>query len=162
MKTWTVMLVLLLMLCLTAGAALATNMKLHGTLVEPPACTVSGGKEIDVDFGSAVGVDKVDGTNYLQTISYQVTCLPGAGSWSLGLTVIGSASGFDTAALQTDVTDLGIKLLQGNKAWPINQRLTGVDINKLPILQAVPVKKPGVKLKEGAFNATATLLADYQ
>ncbi|MGE6470454.1 fimbrial protein [Serratia proteamaculans] len=162
MKTWTVMLVVVLMFWLAAGVALAANMKLHGTLVEPPLCTVSGGKDIDVDFGSAVGVDKVDGAHYLQTISYQVTCQPGAGSWGLGLTVTGTVSGFDTAALQTDVTDLGIRLLQGSKAWPINQRLTGVDINKLPILQAVPVKKPGVKLKEGAFNATATLLADYQ
>lgn len=161
MKTWNVMLVLVLMCWLVVGVALAANMKMHGTLVEPPACTVSGGKEIDVDFGKAVGVNKVDGTNYLQAISYQVTCLPGAGSWSLGLRVTGSVSGFDTAALQTDVTDLGIKLLQAGKAWPINQRLV-VDAKALPLLQAVPVKKPGMKLKEGAFNATATLLADYQ
>nr|WP_315293284.1 fimbrial protein [Serratia proteamaculans] len=161
MKTWTVMLVVVLMCWLVAGAALATNMKMHGTLVEPPACTVSGGKEIDVDFGKAVGVNKVDGTNYLQTISYQVTCLPGTGNWGLGLTVTGTVSGFDTAALQTDVTDLGIRLLQANKAWPINQRLV-VNASAMPVLQAVPVKKPGMKLKEGAFTVTATLLADYQ
>ncbi|MGA9619663.1 MAG: pilus assembly protein, partial [Serratia proteamaculans] len=29
-------------------------------------------------------------------------------------------------------------------------------------LEAVPVKRPGTVLKEGAFEATATLLAVYQ
>ncbi|CAI1920164.1 fimbrial protein [Serratia proteamaculans] len=139
----------------------AGNTLFYGTLNEPPACTINNGGQIDVDFGARVGVNKVDGQNYIQTVNYRISCEPGVSGVTLGLKVIGSATGFDGAAVQTNLTDLGIRLLQNSQAFTLNKRMN-IDAANPPILQAVPVKKPGAELKAGSFVVTATLLADYQ
>lgn len=137
------------------------NTIFYGTLNEPPACTINNGEQVDVNFGARVGVNKVDGQNYTQTVNYRISCEPGANGLTMGLQVTGSATGFDIAALQTNMPDLGIRLLQNGQALTLNKRLN-IDAAKPPVLQAVPVKQPGVELKAGTFMATATLLADYQ
>ncbi|AHY09708.1 fimbrial protein [Serratia plymuthica] len=137
------------------------NMAFYGTLNAPPPCTINNGEQVDVDFGDRVGVNKVDGQNYMQTVNYRITCVPGVSGLAMGLKVTGSATGFDDAALQTNITDLGIRLLQNGQAFSLNKRIN-IDAASPPVLQAVPVKKPGVELKGGAFTVTATLLADYQ
>lgn len=144
-----------------AQASAAENMHFSGTLIMPPPCTINHGQLVDVDFGERIGVKKVDGKNYLQEVEYRIDCQPGASGLVLGLTVSGTAMGFDAAALKTNVPDLGIRLLLNGKAFTLNKRLA-IDAGDLPILQAVPVKKPGAELKAGAFEVTATLLADYQ
>jgi type 1 fimbria pilin len=137
------------------------NMAFYGTLNAPPPCTINNGEQVDVDFGDRVGVNKVDGQNYMQTVNYRITCVSGVSGLAMGLKVTGSATGFDDAALQTNITDLGIRLLQNGQAFSLNKRIN-IDAASPPVLQAVPVKKPGVELKGGAFTVTATLLADYQ
>lgn len=138
------------------------NMHFSGTLIMPPPCTINQGQLVEVDFGKRVGVKKVDGKNYLQTVGYSIDCdEPGISGLVLGLTVTGAATGFDTAALQTNVPDLGIRLLLNGEAFTLNKRLA-INAGSTPTLQAVPVKKPGVELGAGAFEVTATLLADYQ
>ncbi|MGP2758151.1 fimbrial protein [Serratia marcescens] len=139
----------------------AENMHFSGTLIAPPPCTINNGQLVDVDFGQRVGVNKVDGKNYLQTVDYQIACEPGISGLVLGLTVTGVPVGFDEAALKTDLPDLGIRLLQAGKPFILNQRIA-INAQNPPILQAVPVKKPGAELSAGAFVAWATLLADYQ
>lgn len=153
-------LLLVLNLPLSEGRA-GQSMGFFGTLVAPPACTINNGEMVDVDFGERVGVSKVDGQNYLQTVNYRITCSPGGNGLLMGLKVTGSATGFDPAALQTNVVDLGIRLLQNGRPLTLNQRFA-IDAAAPPLLQAVPVKKPGAALKAGAFMVTATLLADYQ
>lgn len=143
----------------TAGAA--ENMHFSGTLIAPPPCTINNNQMVDVDFGQRVGVKKVDGKNYLQTVDYQITCEPGTGGLVLGLTVTGIPSAFDEAALKTNKSDLGIRLLQAGQPFTLNKRIA-IDAANPPLLQAVPVKKPGVELSAGAFEVLATLLADYQ
>lgn len=154
---------LLLMACsFQSGRGLAAdNMSFSGTLVEPPLCTINSGVQIDVDFGNRVGIGKIDGTRYLETINYQVTCAPDARTWELSLTVAGDATVFDSAAVQTDIPDLGIRILKNGQPLPLNQRVV-VDPAALPTLQAVPVKAAAAVLTEGAFEAIATLRADYQ
>ncbi|BEM84350.1 fimbrial protein SteE [Serratia marcescens] len=144
-----------------AQASAAENMHFSGTLIMPPPCTINQGQLVDVDFGERVGVKKIDGKNYLQTVDYHIDCQPGISGLVLGLTVTGTATGFDTAALQTNEPDLGIRLLQNGEAFPVNKRLV-INAGSPPTLQAVPVKKPGVELSAGTFEVTATLLADYQ
>ncbi|OKB64580.1 pilus assembly protein [Serratia marcescens] len=139
----------------------ADNMKFYGTLIEPPPCTINDGGEVDVDFGNRVGVTKVDGNNYLQPVNYQITCKSGASSWKMTLTVIGTPTTYDAAALKTNVTDLGIRLLRDGKAFELNKPVD-ITLNSPPRLEAVPVKRPGSALSEGTFEATATLLAVYQ
>ncbi|RYM47675.1 fimbrial protein [Serratia proteamaculans] len=149
-------------LLLGGGPAQAyPNMMFFGTLNAPPPCTINNGEQVDVDFGDRVGVNKVDGQNYIQTVNYRISCEPGASGLAMGLKVTGSPTGFDAAALQTNITDLGLRLLQNGQAFTLNKRID-IDATNPPVLQAVPVKKPGVELKAGVFAVTATLLADYQ
>ncbi|NHB92685.1 fimbrial protein [Photorhabdus cinerea] len=139
----------------------ADNMWFHGTLLEPPPCVINDGNMIDVYFGHNVGIHKVDGVNYTQPVNYQLVCVPNTSGWSLGLTVIGPQTSFDDAALKTNITNLGIRLTLDGKAFTLNKRIP-VTSQKQPVIQAVPVKRPGSTLPEGEFEVTATLLAEYQ
>ncbi|AXK22904.1 fimbrial protein [Serratia nevei] len=148
-----------------SGVALAdgdVDMTFRGTLIEPPPCTINDGERVDVDFGERVGINKVDGVNYRQIMNYQITCdNAGSGSWALTLSLTGAAAGFDEQALQTNKTDLGIRVYQNDKPFTPGSTLA-IDISNPPRLEAVPVKREGATLTEGAFESWATLRADYQ
>lgn len=144
----------------TSGRA-AENMKFFGTLVEPPACTINNGGNVDVDFGNRVGVKKVDGVNYLQPMNYQITCDPNANAWAMTLEIVGTPADYDRAAVVTGVTDLAIQIKQNGVAFELNKPIP-ISLTNPPQLEAVPVKRPGATLKEGPFEATATLKAVYQ
>ncbi|ALL36693.1 fimbrial protein [Serratia marcescens] len=151
---------ILLLMALSDPAA-ADNMRFSGVLIEPPPCTINDGGEVDVDFGNRVGVSKVDGVNYQQPVNYRISCTPGAGTWNMTLAVVGTAADYDTAAVASNMDDLAVRLLQNGKRFILNQPIP-INPNAKPVLEAVPVKRPGATLKEGAFEATATLLAVYQ
>ena len=166
MTTQTMMNTLLLALVWgVTGVALAdgdVDMTFRGTLIEPPPCTINDGERVDVDFGERVGINKVDGVNYRQIMNYQITCNnAGSGSWALTLSLTGAAAGFDEQALQTNKTDLGIRVYQNDKPFTPGSSLA-IDISNPPRLEAVPVKREGATLTEGAFESWATLRADYQ
>lgn len=139
----------------------AENMRFFGTLVEPPACTINNGGNVDVDFGNRVGVKKVDGENYLQPMNYQITCDPNANAWRMTLEITGQAATYDKAGVVTNVTDLAIQIRQNGVPFELNKPIV-INLTDPPQLEAVPVKRPGVTLKEGTFEATATLKAVYQ
>jgi type 1 fimbria pilin len=104
----------------------------------------------------------VDGSNYRQAVNYRLQCdSPGALPWELMLTLKGNATGFDKAAVQSDNPNLGIRVYQNDVPFTLNSSIR-IDPANPPSLEAVPVARPGEKLKEGAFVATATLQADYQ
>ena len=157
----------LLLLLLLAGAVLsapgqaAENMKLFGTLIEPPACTINDGGNVDVDFGTRVGVKKVDGVNYLQPMNYQITCDPNANAWDMTLEIVGIPADYDKAAVISDVADLAIRITQNGVPFEMNTPIP-IRLGSPPRLEAVPVKRPGAELTEGPFEATATLRAVYQ
>lgn len=166
MTTQTMMNTLLLALVWgVTGVALAdgdVDMTFRGTLIEPPPCTINDGERVDVDFGERIGINKVDGVNYRQIMNYQITCNnAGSGSWALTLSLTGAAAGFDEQALQTNKTDLGIRVYQNDKPFTPGSSLA-IDISNPPRLEAVPVKREGATLTEGAFESWATLRADYQ
>lgn len=150
-----------LLLILSRPLYAADNMLFSGTLIQPPPCKINEGGMIDVDFGERVGVNKVDGVNYLQTLNYNITCEKGANGLDLTLTLSGEKTIYDSAAIQTDVTDLGIRVLQNGDPFILGRPVI-IDSKAPPTLQAVPVKTPGASLKKGAFKATATLKAEYQ
>jgi type 1 fimbria pilin len=153
----------LLLACgmLSTPVQAAENMKFYGTLVEPPACTINNGGNVDVDFGNRVGVKKVDGVNYLQPMNYQITCDPNANAWAMTLEIVGTPADYDRAAVVTGVTDLAIRIKQNGVAFELNKPIP-ISLTNPPRLEAVPVKRPGATLKEGPFEATATLKAVYQ
>jgi type 1 fimbria pilin len=149
------------LLALTGPAQADVAVTFNGTLIEPPPCLIDNGRQIDVNFGDRVGINKVDGVNYLQAMNYQITCSnPGSG-FALTLSLTGTATAFDNQALATDKTDLGIRIYQNNIPFTPNTVLD-IDLNNPPPLTAVPVKRAGATLTEGAFEAWATLHAEYQ
>lgn len=153
--------ILLFMFGTAFGGYAQDNLQLSGTLIEPPPCSINDDGMVDVDFGDRVGVKKVDGANYQQPVNYQITCNQGSGSWNMTLEVIGDAPDYDAAAIDSNVKDLAIRLLQNGKPFTLNQPIA-IKLNAPPRLEAVPVKRPGAELQEGAFEATATLRAVYQ
>lgn len=150
-----------LLMALGCPAVAVDNMRFSGTLIEPPPCTINDGGEVEVSFGTRVGVSKVDGVNYLKPVGYRITCDPGAGAWNMTLEVVGTPADYDEAAIESNVDNLAIRLLQNGKLFTLNKPIP-IKLNSVPTLEAVPVKRPGTTLKEGAFEATATLLAVYQ
>ena len=151
-----VLTVLSLGLCSTATA----NVAFNGTLIEPPPCTINDGSTIEVDF-KEVGISKVDGEHYRQPVNYIITCTAGTLPWEMILTVRGTATTFESSAVQSSVVDLGIKLLQNGLPLELNTPLV-ITPSSPPVLEAVPVKRQGATLAPGGFTASATLLANYQ
>ena len=141
--------------------ASAIDMSFKGVLIDPPNCTINNGAVIDVDFGPRVGIKKINGENYRQPINYVISCEPGPGRWDMVLTLQGTAAAFDTAAIKTNVEHFGIRIYQDDQPFPVGSELK-IDPLSPPVLEAVPVAKPGMILPEGEFEATATLQASYQ
>ena len=95
---------LMLLLCAAAGSAAAPNMKLFGTLLVPPACTISDNGVIDVFSVTTSACIK-----WMASITpggqLHPVCEDNIKGWDLGLSVTGPVSGFDDAALQTNIPD---------------------------------------------------------
>lgn len=136
------------------------NLTFNGTLNEPPPCTINSGNTIEVDFQD-VGVSKVDGVNYLKSVNYTITCSAGTLPWEMLLTVRGVATSFEPSAIQSSVSDLGIQILQNGEPLALNTLLL-INPSTPPVLEAVPIKRPGVLLGPGEFTSSATLLAEFQ
>ncbi|ELY5938196.1 fimbrial protein [Cronobacter malonaticus] len=152
---------LALALLLPTCAFGAENMSFHGTLVAPP-CTISSGKTIDVAFGNDLGVNKIDGNNYKQPVAYTVDCEAGYTANNLAIVVdTTNPALFDSAAVMTNKTGLGIRILVDNQPVTFSQRVAVTNPASPPKIEAVPVQDQSVTLTEGAFEATMTLRADY-
>ncbi|HED5887758.1 TPA: fimbrial protein [Salmonella enterica] len=140
----------------------ADNLSFHGTLVTPPPCTISNETTIEVSFGKIIS-DKIDGVNYLTDVPWELTCDSSTNSEALEfkLTYLGTASSYSTDAIATNIDNLGIELQQNGQIFKPGTFIT-ITQNALPVLKAVPVKRPETILTEGNFNAWATLQVDYQ
>ena len=161
MKLYAGMLLLLVSATLSVPGMAADNMKFSGTLIEPPPCTINNDGQVDVDFGSRVGVKKVDGVNYLQVMNYRIKCDPSVSARDMTLEIIGTPADYDAAAVSSNVTDLAIQIKQNGVPFELNKPIP-INLTTPPILSAVPVKRVGATLVEGPFEATATLRAVYQ
>ncbi|KLF43443.1 fimbrial protein [Klebsiella aerogenes] len=136
------------------------NMSFKGELIEPPACIISDNNDIVVSFDN-IGVNKIDGVNYLRDINYSIECDDNNSSKEVFLIISGEATNYDDSALQTNVDDLGIHLLQNGMPFKLNVPIQ-INADNEPKIQAVPVKRPGSELSKQSFQATATLQANYQ
>jgi type 1 fimbria pilin len=141
-------------------SGVSANLTFSGTLNEPPPCTINAGNTIEVDFGD-VGVKRVDGVKYRRGLGYTINCGPSTLPWALKLSVNGTATAFDGAAVQTSVPALGIRLFQNSVPFPLNRPLD-ITLSSPPVLEVVPVKQPGATLPPARFTAVATLLAEYE
>ncbi len=142
-----------------AGAASTNNVTVKITVVAPPPCIVNNNKVIDVDFGEVM-TTRVDGTNYRKQVNYTLAC-PNSSSKLVKLQIQGIGASFDSSVLKTSVNGLGIKLQKDSNKLPINSWLNFTYPNA-PDLWAVPVMQTGTNLLAGDFTAGATMKIDYQ
>lgn len=141
----------------------AENMSFRGTLLEYPPCEINGGQPVEIDFGE-VGINKIDGENYTRTFTLSYDC-EGA-STDKSLRYLGNVTTFDSAAVQSNVADFGIRLAHRTPEGGVIPLTVGsslrlaADVGSSTFV-VTPVKKVGAELHEGAFNAGATLQLNY-
>lgn len=136
-----------------------TRVSITATVVAPPPCEINDGRTIDVDFGK-VGVNRIDGSRYMQRLSYSVHCEFLDPARQLKMKIVGTGAAFDANVLHTSINGLGIKLLADGKPFNLNSALN-IDYTTLPALDAVPVKSASATLTEGKFTSGATMQIDY-
>jgi len=156
------------MLCLSAplwSAQADSTVNYRGNLLNEPQCVFTNEQPEQLFFGD-IQISEVDGVKYAMRADLPVKCKPGAVIYLKHLAV---ASSFNHAAVQTNVENFGVELSllnirNGNfTPMPIGQRVLyqtdGIDIGNIS-LQAIPVKKSGVKLATGLFNGVSTIQFD--
>ena len=75
--------------------------------------------------------------------------------------ITGNATGFDSNALQTNITGLGVRILYQGKLLGLGSAVKFTYPN-LPKLEAIHVRDNRETLVGGDFVANATLHVDYQ
>lgn len=130
--------------------------------VAGPTCHINRGNPINVDFGSSIIINQLDGVQYRQPLSFTLECSR-LTSNTMRLRFSGSGAAFDTTLLATDKSGLGIRLLQGSGSGSslALEDWFSFTYPSLPILQAVPVKQSGVSIDAGEFSGTATLVMEF-
>ncbi|CNH21924.1 exported pilin protein [Yersinia massiliensis] len=149
-----------MVLALGSTLAYADNMMFSGTLNDSPPCVINNSGTILVNFGNDVLTSRVDGTQYMQTVTYVLNCNAAVNN-ALKMTIKGNGAGFDNNVLSTNNSSLGIKLLRDDQALPLNSTFN-FSYPTIPVLKAVPVKATGTTLSPGAFYGTATMVVEYQ
>ncbi|AZF06462.1 Minor fimbrial subunit StfE [Pseudomonas sp. R5-89-07] len=149
-----------MLLAVSQGVQAETSLTIRAVIIAPPPCVINGGSTLDVPFGNDLLTTRVDGVNYRRDVPYTVTC-DSPFSNALTLELKGTVASFDSRVLSTRKADLGVKLFVNGADWPLNTAVNFTYPN-FPVVQAVPVKRAGSKLTGGAFDATATLVVDYQ
>lgn len=141
----------------TAGA---TTINVSVTVMES-SCSINDGKTITVDFGSVM-INQI--TEATARVPITISCdeVP---SGTLSMAVNGTASSFNTKALETDVSDLGITLTSpSSQILDLNTFYDVSDTFGLTSkvgsfnLTAHLISKDSSVLTGGEFNASATLV----
>jgi len=124
------------------------------------ACQVNKDQTITAEFNN-VGINKVASGQYILPLKYSLEKCDGAAN-TIKMMLKATANGLDAATMSTSVAGLGVKVLKDGQPLALNQYFTIADGQKPPQLQVQLVKDPAITLKESAFTATGTLLAEYQ
>lgn len=108
--------------------------------------------------------DNVDGTNYRQDAKYTLNCTNSLAN-DLRMQLKGNTNDNGETVLSTNITGLGIRIENSadNSLFAVGENSwTPFNINNQPQLKAVPVKASGAQLAAGEFNASLTMVVDYQ
>ncbi len=134
-------------------------INITGYVIAPPPCVINNGQMVEVDFGEVMST-RIDGANYKRPINYKVECkkMP---TNAMKISVVGGDAGFDSNALKTNITGLGVRILYQNKLLRLGQTVNFTYPN-IPVLEAIPVRDYSATLSGGDFSAIATLRIEYQ
>ncbi|HID9396044.1 TPA: fimbrial protein [Serratia marcescens] len=136
------------------------NIYLKVTVLSAPSCTINNNQPIVIDFGKEVMLTRLDGNYYRQPVTYSLVCNKPT-SLAMRMLIQGAATKFDSAVLQTSMSDLGVVFFANGIKWPINS-MSGFTYPNLPKLEAALIKADGATLQAGEFTAAATLDVFYQ
>ncbi|HBT4620625.1 TPA: fimbrial protein [Klebsiella pneumoniae] len=142
----------------------SVHVSIRGVIVNKPSCTINDRETIEVNFGDNIGLNKINGDNFRQPIPYKIICDDHTDSLQLTLKYTGDVADFDAdkATVRTfEQSNLGVKLYQNGMPFELGKSIN-ININNIPTLEAVLVRRDGASLLEGEFNAIATLHAEYQ
>lgn len=136
-----------------------TIIEVTGVIVAPPACRVNDDQPVMVDFEDIV-IQQIDGARYARDIPVAITC-DTTFKGELNFSLNGTAASFDSSALSTSNSNLGIKLILDGNPLPLNQ-WQAINWRAAFKLQGVPIKATNVIPAAGAFTATGTLMVAVQ
>lgn len=138
------------------------DMSLTVLINVPIPCVINGGT---VEFGNVV-TTKVDGEHYTQPVNYAMDCQTRISDY-LKLQLQGETTVINgEQVLKTNIEGFGLRLQNkadktvikpGTTDW-LNFTYT----QAAPELEVVPVKEASASLQAAEFNATATMVVDYQ
>ncbi|EOQ58248.1 MULTISPECIES: fimbrial protein [Escherichia] len=147
-----------------AGESKPVSLTLRILVDGPPPCSVKGS---NVEFGN-VYINKINGTNYRTTEAlYTLNCgNKASGVDDLRMQLKGSTTVINgETVIATEISGLGIRIENGadNSLFKVGEgNWSDFNVNQLPNLKAVPVKQSGVQLTPAEFNASMTMVVDYQ
>lgn len=145
----------------TAGDVKTVPLTLRVLVDAPPPCTIKGS---NVEFGNVM-INDIDGTNYRQAAKYTLNC-GNKVSNDLQMQLKGNTAVINgETVLSTDITGLGVRIENAadNSLFAVGENnWTPFNFNSQPQLKAVPVKQSGVQLTPSEFNASLTMVVDYQ
>lgn len=141
------------------------DITFHGTLMSPPACSISGGQTIEVQFRDLI-IDSIDGNYGRQKVDYELSCDSDVRDpeWNMTLSGRGLPPPTTTLLLRrmyraSELSfSMTVSVLSSTKPLSIN----ATDFSQKPKLEAVPVKAADAVLTDTNFSAYATLRVDYQ
>lgn len=136
-----------------------TYITIRGNVIAPPPCVINNGNTVLVDFGEVMST-RIDGVRYRQPVNYSAECSKMPAN-AMTLAITGNAAGFDSDALRTEISGLGVRLLYQGRQLALGEKVA-FTYPAFPVLEAVPVRDVSAVLTGGDFAATATLELDYQ
>lgn len=142
--------------CTHAEITNSSLLTLHGRFIVAE-CTVNSGENPQVNFGDSLGINRIDGNNYEQSVPFTVDCSNSLAP--LTLTLSGTQTDFDEAAVATTTDGLGIELRMNGEPLPLFKPVN-ISYEDPPQLTAVPVAESSKKLSEGAFSGTVKLIVE--
>lgn len=143
------------------GESKTVDLVLKVFVDAPPPCSVEGSA---VEFGSVI-IKQIDGSNYRQEAGYKLDC-SGRLADDLRMQLKGTTTTINgETVLSTGIDGFGIRIENAadNSLFAVGENnWTSFDYNSLPKLNAVPVKQSGAQLMASEFNASMTMVVDYQ
>ncbi|MGX9738682.1 fimbrial protein [Pseudocitrobacter corydidari] len=144
-----------------AGEVKPIPMTLHVVVTVPPPCTVKGS---NVEFGDVI-IKRINGINYRMDAGYTLDCTSSRAN-DVRMQLKGDTTTVNgETVLSTGISGFGIRIENGanNSLFALGEsNWLPFNINNKPSLKAVPVKESGAQLTAAEFNATMTMVVDYQ
>ncbi|CAI1707950.1 long polar fimbrial protein LpfD [Serratia ficaria] len=130
----------------------------------PEKCTFNNGIPLDVNFND-IGTEGLDGSKHALPLNVGFVCSGGsfdAGDKPIRLSL--RSNSVDGDYFQTDMKGLGIVVKEKGGVIKPNEKYPVSSPGNRGVwsLVAAPVARPGAVLKEGDFNASATLVASFE